>query len=225
MSLEFRRDVVRLLVLSVWGLFTMVLVFCVFLLVNEMHKSGQDPLGALRPDPQVDEGAGAAARRPLQPMGAREVTLYFASPDGRFLVPETRTLELEGSTLENCRAALKALIAGPRESLAPILPPDAAIRAIYPLPKGELAVDFSRELKTRHARFKSTSMEALLVYGVVNTLTQEAIQAQDQPPVRCVRFLFDGAPQDTFPAHVDLTDPIEADATWLRPADDAGLHG
>ena len=125
-------------------------------------------------------------------------------------------MEFSDSTQENCRAALALLIAGPEKNNTPIFPPQVQLRALYLPDNGELVLDFSRDLIASGARFKSASFESLLVYGVVNTLCQPALQAKGGATVRQVRFLFEGAPpQEGFPAHIDLGGPIRPDETWL----------
>lgn len=219
------KKVFQKLGLAVWAMVTMVLLFCVALLMNEMMKSGQDPFAAIAPAPRPE----APAERPASggTQGAREIVCYFGTSDGGALAPESHTIELGDSTVENCRRAMKALIAGPRDILTPVLPPAAQVRALYLLEEGELVVDFSRELLSEHIRFKSAALEALMVYAVVNTLTQPALQGASDAAVRRIRFLFEGSPpQEIFPAHLDLSEPVEPDARWVeKAAPGAPAHG
>ena len=219
------RSAVEVFFLSLWALGTLVLLFCVILLVREMIRAGQDPLAMVRTSP-VEAPVSEAAPVVNSSLGLREVLLYFASEDGRVLVPQPRKIECGDSTLENCRAALAALIAGPGgEGLTPILPAKAKVRALYLLDDGSLVVDFSSEVKTGHARLKSVSLEALLAYGVIQTLSQQALQGGGGTRVRSVRLLFDGAPQDTFPAHLDIEGGPPVMAPWLGESGEAGVHG
>lgn len=212
-----RQDILRKFMISIWAMVTLVLFFSVILLVREMLETGQDPLAALRVASEQETEAMPAPRRQADILGARELTLYFATSDGRVLAPEIHTIEFSGSTVENCKRALQKLIAGPRDILTPILPATAKIRAMYLLENGELVVDFSRELLSEHARFKSASLEALMVYGVVNTLTQETLRSKNGVPVRQVRFLFEGLPPlENFPAHLDLRQPVGPDQRWIE---------
>ncbi len=211
-----RRDILRMVFLTFWGMLTLVLFFCVVLLVNEMVKSGNDPLAAILPESAVDTAKPRSPSIPAAPLGRREVSLFFASEDGGYLVPDNRTIDFGDSTAENCKKAVEALIAGPREGLIPIFPATAQVLGAYLLDDGELVLDFSRKLKIEHARFKSASLEALMVYGVVNTVTQAALQIKGSVAVRRVRFLFDGAAQDTFPAHIDVRGPMSPDQSWCN---------
>jgi len=118
------------------------------------------------------------------------------------------------------------LIQGPRDILTPILPAATKIRALYLLDSGELVIDFSRELQSEHARFKSASLESLMIYGVVNTLMQSVLQSKTDPPIRQVRFLVEGSPpQEVFPSHIDLSEPVKADPRWSAPALESSSHG
>ncbi|MBI2434129.1 MAG: GerMN domain-containing protein [Candidatus Hydrogenedentes bacterium] len=206
--------------LAVWGMFTMVLLFCVILLVREMTAQGQDPLASLRAEmPPAGQPAG---RAPEKSTGVREVILYFASQDGRVLAPEIRSIEYTDSTLENCRHALEQLIEGPRDILTPVLPPNTQINAMYLLDDGELVVDFSRELQTEQGRFRSTGTEALLAYAVANTLTQKGLQGGGEAAPTRVRILLEGSrPQETFPAHLDLSGPLWPDPNWIERVEES----
>lgn len=60
-------------------------------------------------------------------------------------------------------------------------------------------------------------MEALMVFGIVNTMMQPPLQGEDGLTVKQVRFLFDGgAPQEIFPAHIDLSEPLVQDRRWVQ---------
>jgi len=215
-----RSDIVKKLLLSAWGMFTLVLFFLVVLLVNEMLKGGQDPMAALRAHEEAKAQAPpGGVPAPSESLGTREVNLFFAAPDSRRLVAEQHSIAITESTINNCHAVLELLIQGPRGALAPILPPQTKVNALYLLDDGELVVDFSRELQMDHMAFRSAAAEALLAFGVVNTLTQPALQAEGQPPVRRVRFLLEGSrPQETFPAHIDLSQPLGPNSEMLAPA-------
>jgi spore germination protein GerM len=204
--------------LTAWGMVTLILAICIALLVNEMIKSGQDPLNAFK-NQNAQVAAKVIESTQNTSRQTREVLLYFAEANTRSLVPEKQHIELTDSVVENCRAALQNLIAGPQTDLTPILPAATKIRAMYLLDNGELIVDFSRELISSHARTKSASLESLLVYGVVNTLTQSNLQQATAQRIEKVRFLFEGAPpQENFPAHIDLSGPVAPNREWIaRP--------
>jgi spore germination protein GerM len=225
MSWVDRQDILKKVMFSLWGMLTMVLLFCVILLVNEMMQRGQDPLAAVRPE-SVQAPAASQPGDEDAPVEMQDVVLYFASQDGHSLAPEIRSLEKSNSTVENCRNALELLIQGPRDILLPVLPPNTGINAMYLLDDGELVVDFSRELQMEQSRFRSANSEALFVFAVVSSLTQKSLQVAGQPAVTRVRFLLEGTrPQETFPAHFDLSEALRPDPAWLEPVQDRVAHG
>jgi len=224
MSPAPRRDILRELLLAVWGLGTMVLLFIVVLLVAQMMKEGRDPMDGLRP--KAAPTAERTGARTSVALGQRTVQLYFADPAGVQLIPEARSLNASDSVEENCREALAALIAGPQSGGSPVLPSAAKVRALFLLENGELVVDFSRDLISAGARTQSATSEALMVYAIATTLTQEALQVKGGTRVSQVRFLFEGAaPQEGFPAHLNLSGPVRPDQKWLEAPGAAAGNG
>lgn len=217
MSNRFRRNATRSFFMSLWAAVTLILLIMVVLLVREIADNGRNPIEAF----SIEQGETAAPSTIPAPdrtlsTGARAVQLFFASQDGRFLVPEPRSLPLTESTLENCRVALDALIKGPGQGGTPILPPLVTVKAIYLLPQGELVINFSRELQSEYARLSSATVESLFAQGVAHTVAQAALQNSLDPKVRKVRILVEDAPPtEAFPAHIDLSEPIAPEAQWL----------
>lgn len=210
-----RHAYFRQVLLVTWGMVTLVLLFCVAILIYEMIQRGQNPLDI------VEMPSPSESPRPLEALASgatEEVLLYFASAEGRGLAPESCRIPFSNETVDNCRQALVALIRGPRERdlYHPILSEATGVRALYLLEGGELVIDFSRELVVAHKNMKSTSLEALMVYGIVQTLTQMALKGPGDESVQHVRFLVEGAPpRDTFPAHLDVSEPVAPDRQWL----------
>lgn len=215
MSATHRNEILKRFMLAIWGIVTLILVFCIALLINEMIKSGQDPLNAFT-NQNAQVTAKITQNKPTTTRKTQQILLYFASNDARTLVAEKQQIEFTDTLVENCRATLQNLIAGPQTNLTPILPPSTKIRGLYLLENGEMVIDFSRELISQHARTKSATLESLMVYGIVNTLTQTNLQQETANNIQRVRFLFEGAPpQENFPAHIDLSEPIEPNNEWL----------
>ncbi|MCC6143898.1 MAG: GerMN domain-containing protein [Candidatus Hydrogenedentes bacterium] len=216
MNPETQNEVIRKLFLSIWAMVTLILLFCVILLANEMIRQGQDPLGLLQGDAPAETPTGPAPPPTPTTTGQREVQLYFGSEDGAALVSERRRLVLTEATAENCRIAIQELIAGPRDLHSAILPASAKVRAIYLLDSGELVVDLSRELLAEHSKFKSAALEGLMFYGIVDTVVQKGLVGEDGKSVKQVRFLIEGLPpQEAFPAHLDLSQPLSPDRRWI----------
>lgn len=208
MSADKTANVTRTVLLSLWGLATLVLLFCLAILVYEMVQKGQDPLDVtfLQQPTNTDTA----------PDGVRDAViaarLYFADASGNGLAAEDRTIPVTEYTAENCKHAIEALAAGPRSDLLPVMPPETRVRAAYLLEDGELVVDFSRDLELALPR--SVLAEWLMVRAVVTTVTQNSLVGTDGGRVSKVRFLFEGLAQSVFPSHVDLSQPVVADADW-----------
>lgn len=217
MSSEPRKKFFKQLLFSLWGMATLILLFCVAFLVYDMSEKGQSPL------PPPDASAIVAPVKPANTIraasGQREVSLFFAEPGAAHLRPEKRVLPLTEQTQANCRVALEALIGGPQEDLVPIVLPTVRVKNVFLMRDGTLVVDFSQELQTDPARPKSVSAEALLVYGITQTVCQDALRGKDGPAVRRTQFLFEGSPMgDAFPEHLDLSGPVEPDPSWVVPS-------
>jgi spore germination protein GerM len=216
---EKRQDAFRQVLFAAWAMLTLVLFFCVVLLVKEMVDQGHDPLAvSTAPPPPPPSVAETEASEDM----VRTAQLYFADAEGRVLLAETRQLPHHASTTENCREVLDALQKGPRGHLTPILPPSAEVRALFLLESGELVIDFSIEFLSEQHR--SASAEALMIYGIVNTLAQKTLKGQQEPAVQCVRFLVEGSsPEQSLPGHghLDLSHPIPPNTDWLGAPEDA----
>lgn len=209
------KEVFRAGLLSLWGMATLVLLFCLSFLVYDLVQQGRDPLNFSVEDIPVGEAEEVAPPE----AESKLVRLYFADAGGRYLEAEDRVMKLGADTVENCRSVLSALIDGPRDALTPILPPNAKVRGMYHLESGELVIDFGRELEA--AQIKSATAELFMVRGIVATMTQVILRGTEGGPVQSVRLLFEGAAaQDRFPAHIDVGETIRLDPLWInRPVD------
>ena len=209
------HEQVRRIALSAWGMATVVLAFTVVFLVYVMAQGGPDPLSLVKEQRQLTPPP-PVAKAPEAAIAMVDVTLYFADPSGRGLVPESRQLEYGDHTVENCRNALQSLVEGPNGALSPILPGETDVRGLYLLEDGELVVDFAISLDMALKGRKSALIEALMAQGLANTLTQPTLRGADGASVTCVRLLIEGArPRESFPAHLDASVPIVPDPEWL----------
>lgn len=207
-----RKRFYRQALLAVWAMVTLVLLFTLGLLAYEL--AGQEFTSRFFSPRTPSEPTSAASSSPAPAAPTREVLLYFGNHDAGLLRPEPRHIEIAGSTVDNCRQALRALIQGPQDILVPVLPAATQIRALYLLENGELVVDLSREIAPEQVH--SMSSEALMVYAIANTLCQPALQGADNAQVQTVRLLVEGAPpQGEFPGHIDLAEPYAPDSGWV----------
>lgn len=141
----------------------------------------------------------------------REVTVFLPrkSDKGFYLVPVTRRTELQGSTLD---VAAKTLLAtseeeGPAATLIP-----AGTRLLSPVKvTGRTAVlNLSGEFVDGFSG--GSDQEALTLNSIVHTLVYNS-----EGRVKEVMILVEGETAETLGGHFDLTEPVEADSTLLKP--------
>ncbi|GMW02828.1 MAG: hypothetical protein AMXMBFR84_39640 [Candidatus Hydrogenedentota bacterium] len=213
MSVYDRPSLLKKILFAAWGMVTLILVFSVMLLINELVRQGHNPMELPTEVPRP-----ASVSSIEKSTESREVTLYFASADGSKLEPETRLVAFGEATVENCRAVLEALVRGSMNNKPRILPPSVSVRALYLLRGGELVVDFADDLQM--ADSTSALSESLLVYGIVNSVSQPGVRGSDNQIVRSVRFLVGGEePSGRFPGHVDFSQPFAPQPAWIQQAD------
>lgn len=213
-----KTSIMRRFGILVWAWVTLILCFILVLIVNQMLSEGRTPLGALNGEPDALPEAGEHVQNTQESYGTREISVFFAAEQGHVLATESAVIEYTPRTVENCRRALQRIIEGPKQKyLLPLLPEQTRIRGLYLKPDGELVVDLSTEMLLAHNRPRSTEMEALMAFGIVNTMMQPQLQGEDGITVTQVRFLFDGAvPQELFPEHLDLGEPLVQDKRWVQ---------
>lgn len=155
---------------------------------------------------------GPAVAEPATPAGDAQkkitATLFYVSEDGMSLVPTQREVGLAEPIVEQARAILQAQIAPPEGPLASAIPADTTLRAIYLSERGDLFVDFSGELTSKHTG--GSLDEIFTVYAIVNAATVNL------PAISRVQILIDGKEVDTLAGHVDLRNPLSKNLTWVR---------
>lgn len=145
-------------------------------------------------------GDGAAITDPY------EITLYFASGDGKGLEPEIRVIERSEGV---ARAAMTELIAGPTpgNGLLPTIPQGTSLLDINVKEDGLCIVDFSSEL------LGDVSGEViddnLMVYSIVNTLTEF-------PTVERVEFRIEGQAVETIGKNISASAPLYPDPSLVN---------
>lgn len=213
-------DLIRYTLIVTWGVVTLVLLIGVIVLGYRVLGASEGPI-------VVPDGNVVARNVPTAKPAAGKATnvfLYFADGMGEFLAPQMERIPLSSSPPENCRRVVQALIRGPKEGLTPIVPESASLRGIYQLDNGELVIDFSREMEV--SLKKSAAAEMLMVQGVVASVMQRDLYGGNDQPVTAVRFLFEGAPPgESFPAHVDLSEPVTVDRSWIGQRAESATDG
>ena len=135
-------------------------------------------------------------------------TLFYIAEDGLSLVPVQREVPLAEPVVEQARQIMLAQLAPPTHPLASTIPSDTKLRAIYLSDRGDLFVDFSPDLTTRHTG--GSLDELFTVYAIVNAATVNL------PAIGRVQILIDGKEVDTLAGHVDLRNPLTKNLTWVR---------
>lgn len=142
----------------------------------------------------------------------RNVVIYLPKRDtkGFHLGRVTRATRQEGDVLD---AALTCLLATNKESgmVAGLIP--EGTKLLDPVrvnDRGVATVNFSGEFTDNFSG--GSDQEALTVNAIVHTVVSNS-----SGKVQSVRILVEGKPVETLGGHLDLTEPIMADSTLLRP--------
>lgn len=126
--------------------------------------------------------------------GESTINVYYADAGGEYLVGEARTVSGAGKFVDAIYEMMKNPI---DSSLFVLIPSTAKINSITV--SGQVAkVDFSQSFLDD--RFVSESVDILLKYAVVNTLTEF-------PEIHAVEFYIDGKKLDIL-GQLDMTDPV-----------------
>ena len=174
----------------------LVLIFCV--------------VAILRDNRGAPKNAPVKITVPPSQKAAVQVTLYFGSEDGKFLMPESREITGCDDDRGNCvRSIVQELIKGPSTAgLVRLLPQETELQAFIER-DGVAVLSFNPELCTRHSG--GSMPELLTVYSLADTL------ATNFSYMRRIRILVDGSEVETLKGHVDLRHPIAANFSWLKP--------
>lgn len=140
-----------------------------------------------------------------------KVRIYLPKQDknGFHLARETRTMQGKGDILS---AALNCLLATNKESgiVAGLIPKDTKVLSPISVDNGVATVNLSHEFTDNFSG--GSDQESLTVNSIVHTLVSNS-----SGKVRSVRILVEGKAVETLGGHLDLTEPVTADTTLLRP--------
>jgi len=174
--------------------------------VGGLYLTGKLPFGIT---PPKQKPIVTITPKPVVP--ERDVSVYLPKRDskGFHLGRVIRTTREKGDLLD---AAINALIATNKETgiAAGLIPTGTKLVSPVRVDKGVATVDFSREFADNFSG--GSDQEALTVNSIVHTLVSNS-----SGKVRSVRILVEGKTVETLGGHLDLTGPITADSTLLRP--------
>ena len=133
------------------------------------------------------------------PAPEQRIILFFTGADG-MLHPELRSVPLPDQVHERILVVMNELLAGPvtSKNLAPVVPYDAAVEAVFVDQHGNAFVDLTAPPNP----LSGSSTELLLTYGVVDSVILNC------PEVSAVQILFGGHEVKTLTGHVDLSKPL-----------------
>lgn len=131
------------------------------------------------------------------------LVLFFGDQEGSLVAEKRQIPKVEGLA----RRAINELIKGPKsDKLKSNMPTGTKLLDINIKPDGLCIVNFSKELMTNHQG--GSSGETNTVYSIVNTLTQFS-------SVEEVQILIEGEQKETLAGHLDISQPLERDATMV----------
>jgi spore germination protein GerM len=161
----------------------------------------------LSPSPRSAPASTATAAPPVETAHIT-ATLYYASSDGRALVPVRRDVPAATSVVDQGRQILTVQLQDAPQPYVQVVPKGTKLRAFYVTERGDAFVDLSGDVVSAHPGGSLT--ELLTIYAIVNTVTSNL------PAVQRVQLLVEGKEVDTIAGHVDVRRPLERDATLVR---------
>ena len=178
-------------------------VLLVGLMAWAVNRGLERPVG-------VQPESTRAAPEPAAPQEVPRIgaTLFYASADGRALVPVRQEVTLAEGLVPQGREILTAQLQGAPPPYVSVIPEGTLLRAFYVTGRGDAFVDLSFEAASQHPGGSST--ELLTVYAIVNAVTANLATVQR------VQILIDGREADTLAGHVDLRRPLQHDLSRVR---------
>ena len=138
-----------------------------------------------------------------------KATLFFASEDGRGLLPSEQEIPLAEGTVAQARALVEAqLSATPPAPLVNTIPAGTTLRGLYVSDRNEAFVDLGSVVRDKHPG--GSMNELLTVFTIVNAITTNL------PDVESVQLLIEGREVDTLAGHVDLRRPLRKNESLIN---------
>ncbi len=140
----------------------------------------------------------------------QQIKLYFAKQieNDSYLVTESRDLSQGQITKETLyRETVEQLIAGPKdEDLDRMVPPATKVKDISQ-ENGTITVNFNKKIKDDFSG--GSKVEELLVYSIVNTLTEF-------PGINNVQILINGEKVESIGGHINISEPLKRDTSLVK---------
>jgi germination protein M len=127
--------------------------------------------------------------------GTQSINVYYADNSGEYLVGEARDVEGESKPVDAIYEMMKSPV---DSSLAVLIPSTTRINSVKVFNNGNASVDFSQSFLDD--RFQSDTIDILLVYSIVNTLTEFR-------EIDAVKFYIDGKKIDIL-GQLDIEEPV-----------------
>lgn len=137
-----------------------------------------------------------------------DLTLYYADNEGQYLFAERRSVQIaEGEKLEEI--VLRELAKEPQTpDLTRLIPAEAEVLSVS-TENGIITVDFNENLRDNF--YGGSSSEALLIYSIVNTLTELEGYEDHQ-----VKLLINGQEFESIGGHMSAEDSFSRNENSIR---------
>ncbi|MDI6703754.1 MAG: GerMN domain-containing protein [bacterium] len=136
-----------------------------------------------------------------------DVSLYFSSIDGGYLVKEVREIDKKEDIISQARLAVQELIKGPKTNLCRTIPGGTKLRALY-FDSGTAYLDFSPELQKNHCG--GSNGELCTIFSIVNTLTLNFKE------IKKVKLMINGQEVETLCGHIGLSRPFSQNLSLIK---------
>ena len=149
----------------------------------------------------VGSRRSSTAPGPGRALTGHELVLYIAAAGGDEYATRPLQLGTDLTWVDQIKAVVAALVTQPSQAGQPSLWPFSLnVRSAYRLTDGVLVLDLEEGVKYNQGA--SATKELQVVRSVVRTLTHNF------PNLRQVKFLINGAEEETLAGHVDITRPL-----------------
>lgn len=162
-----------------------------------------------RPQRAAAETTPRPAPEPTAPVRHITATLFYGSPDGRWLVSAQRDVPFGDTPVSQGRQIVQAQLEMPAPAtLVALVPSGSTLRNFYLTDRGDAFVDLGPEIAAAHPG--GSAAELLTVYAIVNAVTANL------PAITRVQILVDGKEVDSLAGHVDLRRPLQKNDELVR---------